>query len=138
MKCLNQKLLKEKSIVALAFGLLLVATIASPAPAQDQQTSIEGRTPPSPTQVVNFLGNKLNLTDDQKSQILPIIADRQQKMQALRADTSMRPLQKKRKMKAILSDSDKKINAVLNNEQKKQYAQIEEQMRQRRQEQMQD
>ncbi len=84
--------------------------------------------PPPPEQVVQLLGEKLNLTDTQKSQITPIIADRQQRMQALRADTSTRPRMKMHKMKGILGDTDKRIEAILSKEQKQQYAQIKQQI----------
>lgn len=83
----------------------------------------------SPEQVVQRLSEKLNLTDDQKSQITPIIADRQQQLRALRANTSMRPLQKRRKMKSIFEDSDKKIKSILTAEQRKQYDELEKEMR---------
>lgn len=84
----------------------------------------------SPEAIVNRLAEKLNLTADQKSQITPIIADRQQKLSDLRADTSLRRGQRMRQAKSIFEDSDKKINAVLNDQQKQQYAQLEQQMRQ--------
>ena len=41
-------------------------------------------------------------------------------------------------MKSVLDDSDKKINAVLNDQQKEQYAQIEQQMREQIRERMQE
>ena len=75
----------------------------------------------------------MNLSDDQKAQIKPIIADRQQKMQALRSDTSLRRGQKGRQMKSIMEDSDKKINAILTADQQKQYAELKQQMKERRQ-----
>jgi periplasmic protein CpxP/Spy len=68
----------------------------------------------TPTEVVNTVAAKLNLTEDQKAKIQPIIADRQQKWAALRADTSLRPIEKKRKLKGIFEDSDQKIKARLN------------------------
>jgi Spy/CpxP family protein refolding chaperone len=75
------------------------------------------------------MNSKLNLTDDQKAKITPIIADRQTQMRALIADTSGRRLQKARKAKSIMSDSDKKIEAVLTSDQKKTYAEMKEQMK---------
>ena len=54
--------------------------------------------------------------------MLPVIADRQQKLLAVKGDTSMRPLVKMRRMKEIFEDSDKKINAIPNDQQKQQYA----------------
>ncbi|HEU5400989.1 MAG TPA: hypothetical protein VFU86_06505 [Terriglobales bacterium] len=116
---------------ALAMGL---AAASIPATAQDQETQPStGRQMPSADDVVQRLGEKLNLSDDQKAQIKPIIADRQQKMQALRSDTSLRRGQKGRQMKSIMEDSDKKINAILTADQQKQYAELKQQMKERRQ-----
>jgi Spy/CpxP family protein refolding chaperone len=115
-----------------ALSLVLVAGIAVvpfSADAQEQESPTVTKKLPSPDEMVDVLGSKLNLSDDQKAQIKPIIEERRQKLQALRSDTSMRPFPKKRKMKSIFDESDKKIKAVLNDEQKKQYAQIEQQMR---------
>lgn len=92
---------------------------------------------PSPEEAVARLNSKLALTDDQKSKITPIIADRQAKMQALMEDTSGRRFQKARKAKSILSDSDKKIEAVLTADQKKLYEQMKEERREQMQSRMQ-
>ncbi len=114
---------------ALAMGL---AAASIPARAQDQDTQQSGaRQMPSPDDVVQRLGQKLNLSDDQKTQIRPIIADRQQKMEALRSDTSLRRGQKARQMKSIMKDSDNKINAILTPDQQKQYAELKQQMKER-------
>ena len=104
-----------------------------PAKAQDQDTQSAGaRQMPSPDDVVQKLGEKLNLSDGQQAQIKPIIADRQQKLQALPPDTSMRGRQKARE--SILDDSDKKIKAILTPDQQKQYADLEQQIKDRWQE----
>jgi periplasmic protein CpxP/Spy len=110
---------------AILFTILFSAV---PALAQDSsaQQSASVRTS---DEVVNTLATKLDLTDDQKAQIQPIIADRQQKLAALKADTSMRPMQKKRKLKGIFEGSDKKIKAVLNDQQIQQYTRLEQQMK---------
>jgi Spy/CpxP family protein refolding chaperone len=84
---------------------------------------------PGPDEVVAKMSSKLNLTEDQKAKITPVIADRQTQMKALMADTSGRRMQKARKAKSIMSDSDKKIEAVLTSDQKKTYAQMKEQMK---------
>ncbi|MGO4518520.1 hypothetical protein AB4Y89_22230 [Terriglobus sp. 2YAB30_2] len=99
--------------------------------AQDQTPSATtGRQPMDPDEVVDMLAARLNLTEDQKTQIKPIIADRQQKLRDLREDSSSRPMQRMRKAKKIVEDSDKKIEPILNDQQKQQYAQIKEQMKQ--------
>jgi hypothetical protein len=84
---------------------------------------------PTPEEPVTRMNAKLNLTGDQKSKITPIIADRQEKMRALMADTSGRKMRKARTAKSILSDSDKKIEAVLTSDQKKTSEQMKEEMR---------
>lgn len=84
---------------------------------------------PTPEEIVARMNNKLNLSDDQKTKITSIIADRQARMKGLTADTSTRRLQKARKAKSIMSDSDKKIEAVLTKDQKKTYEQMKEEMR---------
>ncbi|UWZ82842.1 hypothetical protein [Occallatibacter riparius] len=91
---------------------------------------------PSPDEAVARLSSKLNLSDDQKSKITPIIADRQTKMREL-ADSSGRRLQKARKAKSIMSDSDKKIEALLSSDQKKTYEQMKEERREQMQSRMQ-
>jgi periplasmic protein CpxP/Spy len=96
---------------------------------QDAQTS--AKMPHSPEEVVQKMSSKLNLTDDQKEQLTPIIAERQQKMSAVKSDTSLTPDQKKAKAKGIYQDSDNKINAILNDQQKQQYAQMEQEKREK-------
>lgn len=134
----------NKSIILRIF---LVALVFAPGPflftatAEGQSGSSSAASPlqpPSPDEMASTLAAKLNLSDDQKTKIAPIIADRQQKIQSLRADTSMRPMQKMRKMKGIFEDSDKKIEAVLNDEQKKQYVAMEQELRQQMRSRMQN
>ena len=98
-----------------------------PIPSESVPTTTGGW--PTPEEAVARMSSKLNLTDDQKAKITPIIADRQTQMRALMADTSGRRMQKARKAKLIMSDSDKKIEAVLTSDQKKTYAEMKEQMK---------
>jgi len=123
-----------RKVILAALTVTLIAGFAilpRAARAQDDDSTADTTTQKlTPEQVVNGLATKLNLSDDQKTQITPIIADRQQKLRELAADTSMRPFKKKREMKSVFSDSDKKIEAVLDDSQKQQYKQIEQQMRQ--------
>ncbi|MGO4211675.1 hypothetical protein AB4043_12725 [Terriglobus sp. YAF25] len=70
---------------------------------------------------------KLNLTPDQQAQMKPLLEERQQKLTALRNDNSVRGGQRLHQVKQIRDDEDKKINTILSEEQKKQYAQLEEQ-----------
>jgi protein CpxP len=125
---------------AIVLVTLAGAALAMPAGAQEQAATLPpgGTQPPSPDQVVDMLGTKLGLSDAQKSQIRPIIADRQQKIAALRADTSLRRGKRLRDMKGVLNDSDQKIKAVLDDRQWVQYTQIEQQMREEFRQRMRD
>ncbi len=66
----------------------------------------------TPDQVMALLSKKLALTEDQAAKITPIVADRQQKLQDLRADTSERPRQRMKKAQEILGDSDTQYDAI--------------------------
>jgi len=129
----SQRWKDMKQFVILA--LLLLATLAIAArpldalPLQDSAQPPPAAALPTPAQVVGILDSKLSLSDDQKSKITPIIADRQQKLKALQADTSLRPMQRVRKAKAILNESDKKIKANLTPDQQQKYVEIEQQIR---------
>ena len=51
-----------------------------------------------PSQRAAHLGKRLGLNSDQVAQITPILADRQQQMQTLRADTSLTPQDRRAKV----------------------------------------
>jgi hypothetical protein len=120
----------KRLLTAIVLAALASSGLAMRASAQDQAASPPSGSMqiPSPDEVVNILATKLALSDDQKSQIKPIIADRQQKIAALRADTSVRKGKRLRQMKSVLDDSDQRIKALLNDQQKEQYTQIEQQI----------
>jgi protein CpxP len=113
--------------------VLLGGAAAMSAHAQSpSQTQAPGAAPApqhSPTEVVEMLGKRLSLSDEQKSQILPIITERQQKIQAIRNDASLQPHQRMSQVQSIMKDSDAKINALLTPEQQQGYSQIEQGMR---------
>jgi|SRR6516165_8675303 hypothetical protein len=120
-------------------GLFVVLGVSVPYAARTKAAvpAAQEKSWPSPDEVVAKLDSKLSLSADQKAKITPIIADRQDKLKALAADTSSTRLQKAQKMKAVYDDSDTKIKAVLNDDQKKKYdemqAEMRDQMRERRQ-----
>jgi len=136
----------RKQICSLAlstvFGLgIAMAAPQATAPAQSQDPSAApqqngqwaGRHQADPNKEVQHLTKKLNLTADQQNQILPVLTNRQQQMESIRNDSSLSPQDKRAKFRAVREDSDTKIRAVLNDDQKKQYDQMQQQMRERRQ-----
>jgi periplasmic protein CpxP/Spy len=76
-----------------------------------------------PAQQLAEMTKRYNLSADQQNQVKPILADQQQQMQLLRSDSSLSPDEKKTKMQSIRSDSNTKIKAILNDDQKKQFEQ---------------
>jgi protein CpxP len=77
---------------------------------------------PNPAHEAKALSKKLGLTADQTAQIEPILADRQQRMQALMSNTSLDPKSMHQQRRAIMTDSQQKLNAVLTPAQQQQFA----------------
>jgi len=80
----------------------------------------------NPDEQLQRMGQALNLTDDQKSQIKPILEDRQKQMEALRSDTSVSQDDRRTKMRSIMEDSNSKIRAVLNDQQKQKFDEMQQ------------
>jgi Spy/CpxP family protein refolding chaperone len=124
----------------LATGLTLGSAAAfaqdSPAPdaaAQGNGGRGMGRMQMTPDEQVARMTKRYNLSADQQTQIKPILANQQQQMTALRGDSSLSREDRMAKMKGIRDDSSTKIQAILNDTQKKQYAADQQQMQERMQ-----
>ena len=65
----------------------------------------------------------------QVAQIKPILADRFQQMQTLRADTSLSEQDRHAKFRALMQDSNTKIESVLNDTQKQQFEKMQAERR---------
>lgn len=86
----------------------------------------------SPDQRLEHLSKALNLTDDQKSQIKPILEDQQKQMESIHSDSSLSPEDRRSKMRSVMEDSNTKLRAVLTDEQKSKFDQMQSRMRERR------
>jgi protein CpxP len=115
------------ALLALVFPLTAAMAVAQ-----------SGKPTRTPDQVLRMYDQKLSLTNEEKTSLRPIIAERQQKMEELRADTSMRPRERMKKLHAEMDNSDKRIRAILTPEQARKYTDMEaerkEQMKERREE----
>jgi len=89
------------------------------------------RQPPSVDEQIKRLADRLNLSDDQQSKIKPILEDQRQQMGALREDTSLSREDRMSKMRSIRESTTSKISAILNDDQKKQYEAMQQEMRSR-------
>jgi hypothetical protein len=90
-----------------------------------------------PDRALARMTKRYSLSQDQQNQIKPILESQTQQMQALHADTSLSREDRWTKMQAIHSDSNTKIEAVLNDSQKAKFEQDQEHRQQRMHEKMQ-
>ena len=104
------------SVVGLGIVLLLGVAAQAPAPGA-----------PSQAQKLEALAKQLNLTPQQKMQLLPILEADAPKIQAIKNNTSLGPLQKMEQMKAVHAQSDPQIKSILNPQQYEQFQQIRQQ-----------
>ena len=106
----------------------------APAVAAPQQAQAEGQHRQfDPNRQVRHMAKKLNLTADQQQQLLPILTERNQQMQAIRNDSSLSQQDRHAKMLAAREDSQSKIKALLTPDQQKTYDQMMQQARERHQ-----
>ena len=129
----------NKQLCTFAMSALLAMGIAIGAPTgQNEPQAPDATKAPrghaDPNRQLKMLTKRLNLTDDQQKQILPVLTDRQQQFESIRNDSSLSPDDRREKMKALREDSDAKIKAVLNDNQKQTYEQMQQKMRERMQE----
>ena len=106
-------------LLAVALPLTMVAQSDAP-PAQPQGQMGDhhdhmGRMggPPSPQQHLDHLSRMLNLTDDQKAKVLPILQGESTAMQGLHQDTSLSPQDRHTKMRGIHENTISQIRPVL-------------------------
>lgn len=86
-----------------------------------------------PDRQLQHLTKALDLTADQQSQIKPILTDRQQKMQALWKDQSLSREDRHAKAQAIQQDTQTRLEATLNDQQKQKFEEMRAKMMERRQ-----
>jgi len=77
--------------------------------------------------------NPLNLTEDQKTKLRPILQDENQQMEALRNDTSMTQEQKIAKANEVRQNASPKIKAILTPEQLQKLADLQQKAKQQQQ-----
>ena len=98
----------------------------APAPPPAAQQSAPSTASPNSAQAQANEDNPLNLSDEQKAKLRPIIADENQQMEALRNDNSMSQAQKIDKANQIRAQASPKIKAILTPEQLQKLAQLQQ------------
>jgi protein CpxP len=135
----------KKPLSSLLQGAVLAVGLAAIVPvfAQEPGGAPETSAPPpqgghrgmmDPAQQLEGMTKRYNLSADQQTQLKPILASQQQQMQALRGDSSLSREDRMTKMQSIRADTKTKIEAVLNDDQKKQFEADQQRMQERMQE----
>lgn len=120
-------------LVTVVVGLMAITVGMPIAPAQDNMgggaMAGQGNTSEI-TAKLEKMSAALQLTPAQKQQIRPILVQEAPKLKALKADTSMPPLQKAMKMRQIGEDTDAKLQPILTPEQNQKWQQMRAEERQ--------
>jgi hypothetical protein len=136
----------KNQLFALALGGIIAVSANAALYAQDN--SAQSTTPSAsgqqfhhghrmnPDRQLSHLSKTLDLSTDQQAQIKPILLDRQQKMQSLWQDQSLSRQDKRAKAQAIQQDSQTRLEAALNDQQKQKFEEMRAKMQARRQQRM--
>lgn len=86
---------------------------------QQQAAATEGHHhhAPNPQRQAEFLTKKLNLTPDQTAKIQPILAERDQKMQAVWGNQQLAPQDRHQQMRSINEAAEQEMSGVLSPDQ---------------------
>jgi protein CpxP len=124
--------------LALAFGLTTAAQTSGTESKQkaspDQnQTGSAGRMHRDRVgERLEWLSQHLNLTENQKKQLKPILAGEFKQMRVVGEDASLTQDQKREKMEQIHEASRPQVQAILTPEQREKFAQMKEEAKERR------
>jgi Spy/CpxP family protein refolding chaperone len=130
----------KKQICSLALCTIFGLGTAMATPiAQDQNAgSADSSTQPAtqrrhadPNRQLQFLSKRLNLSEDQQKQILPLLTQQQQQMQEIFSDSTLNRKDRFQKVRSVRERTEASMKAVLNDQQRHQYDQMLQQRRQR-------
>ena len=110
-------------LVVFTTGLFLVAQNPPPQTPQPGHDAM-GTAANSPDAHLQMLTERLNLTDEQKTKLKPILETKLQEMKAVREDASLSAEQKKTKLHSIHESLHDQINTVLTPEQQAKFKEM--------------
>ena len=131
---------KEMKVGTLGFAVLLFLACSVTARAQDagtQESKAQTQTEAGPHHgqragQLERLSKELNLTDDQKAKVKPILEEQTKQMHATQEDSSLTQEQKHDKMKQIHETTNLQISDILTPEQQKKFAALKDQQKEHR------
>jgi Spy/CpxP family protein refolding chaperone len=131
----SMKSILKLSLAAMLLGLSVTGLLRAddqPAPTQPGPSIQPDQPPPpdsggkpkrmmNPQRTLQRLSEQLNLTDDQKTKILPLLQAQADQLTALHNDTSLSDDDKHEKARAIMQSTREQIGALLTPEQKEKF-----------------
>ncbi len=106
---------KFQTGIMVALAVMIMTSIGV-----SQQSMGAGGAAPSKQDIaakLEKISAKLQLTPAQKKQMLPILKEEGPKLEALKSDTGLGPLQKAMRMKQVGAETDAKVKLILTPEQ---------------------
>jgi hypothetical protein len=79
--------------------------------------------------MINQFSIELGLTQEQKQQIVPVLQDAANQLEALKKNTSLKPMQKLEQLKQIADSVDGKVTPLLNSDQQQKFQAIRDEHR---------
>ena len=122
----KESYMQHAKALLVAFAALVILPItAQLATAQAQPTAEKQEAMAK----LEKMSAELQLTPQQKQQMMPIMMEEGKKMKGIKANTSLGPLEKAMQMKQVGADMDAKVKPILNPEQYQKFEQIRAQER---------
>jgi protein CpxP len=118
---------RKSHVFTLMFVLLLALTGVRLAAQTDSTSAADPEVRAKVQQRLQHISSELNLTDDQKQKIQPILQSEFQQAKAVKDDTSLSPDQKKAKMQDIQDSAKSQIGPVLTPDQRTKWAAMKDQ-----------
>ena len=116
----------KRSVLAVMLALLFGLAIPR-ATAQTETSTVDPETKAKVQSYLQQISSELNLTDDQKAQIKPILQSEFQQLKTVKDDTTMSADQQKAKAQEIRASAKSQIANILTPEQQKKLATMREQ-----------
>lgn len=138
---LSVKMFRAAAVMLCGAGLVVSAAVAQqdaapPPPADAQQQGppmgMGGPGRMDPAQHMAMMQKRLGLSDDQMTQVKAIFADGKTKMDALRANASLAPADRRTQAMAVREEQMTKVRAVLTPEQQTKFDAMQARMQERR------
>src|SRR5260370_27388757 len=118
---------RKANILVFAFALFAALTgLQALAQTQSSSAAVDPETRAKVQQHLQHMSSELNLTDDQKQKIQPILQSEVQQMKPVRNDSSLSADQKQAKMQGIRDSANSQIAPILTPDQQKKFAAMKE------------